>query len=335
MGKKKTDFDFHCDNIKKIKKISDNLIEIVGELDKVIDYSRADEKGKGWWMIIKEIAIRHYISVYLLILKTRPQNTLVFIDLLSASGFVRLSDNAGHEFSIAGSSMIAAGMSIVKNNAGFDHILLNDGDPKRRKLLAERFSKIQKKCDDEGHSCFEYEIDTSTKIMDSNSYIDEIITYMESISGQIHYLAVIDNEGMNITFETLKKLRTWEKGNYGDLIIHYPNVSIDRQCRNLSKVNAFFGKDMADISKDEWMDVYIRQLKSIGIKHVETLEVHTGKSRYFYTLLFCVRKVEEKAPWMKMIARYRNDRFKNFSGQDVKKFWGIVHGPQKTIKDFF
>jgi len=57
---------------------------------------------------------------------------------------------------------------------------------------------------------------------------------------------------LNISFETLRKLRSWKKGKYGDLIINYPNISLNRAWENkhYNKINSFFGKNMENIPKE-------------------------------------------------------------------------------------
>jgi len=333
MAKKQSNFDFHLTWLKDLKNISSKIKSIIGDCPEGSCYDR--DPGRGWWMAIKEIVIMRYMILYLKIIRKRlPRCRICFIDLLSSSGMIKLSDNHGHTFNFAGSSMLAAGISLMGENMGFDKIYSNDGDPEKRRYLKLWLEKIRSKVIDNGNSPYEIMVDESNEVINSNDFIDRIIEDMKEYGNQTHYLALIDNEGMDIPFETISKLRSWEgqycKGEYGDIIINYPNYSIQRH-RDSSKVEPFFGRKMAEVPSRKWMGSYFNQLKSIGMENIETLQVKAGDIGFYYTMLFCVRRINSNAPWLGLIEKYRDDRFKDFDGRNVKLMWDVVNKRQKTL----
>jgi len=106
---KKTNFEFHLDNIKRLKEDSDRILKIKDFPKENSNhyYSRKDKSG--WWMATKQIIIRKYISTYLNILKKQADIDLFFIDLMSSWGMNKVTKKDGiHEFIFPGTSISAA-----------------------------------------------------------------------------------------------------------------------------------------------------------------------------------------------------------------------------------
>ena len=92
---KKTKFQYHLENIEKLDnewlfltKIPNFPIE-----DLKCFYSRED--NSGWWMAIKQTALRGYINAYLSILGKKKGLKLFFVDPLSSYGLVRVTKRNG------------------------------------------------------------------------------------------------------------------------------------------------------------------------------------------------------------------------------------------------
>ena len=178
----------------------------------------------------------------------------------------------------------------------------------------------------------EIEIDANSKKIDSNQWVIQILNEIKANDKYFNYLMIIDNERLNIKYETIKKIR--EIHNYGDIIITFQDAGIKRNLKpNPQKVKEFFGIEIPPSTKKEDLcNIYINQLNKIGLKNVEKLNI-TSESGFYYTLLFCCRS-DVEAKWLKMIEYYRDDRFKNWTDSDVKKMWDVAKGKIKSLDQF-
>lgn len=76
--RKKTNFDFHLDKIKELDRdwLALKTIPNFPYENSKYYYTRNDESG--WWMAIKQIAIRSYINTYLTILGKKKRYEIIF-----------------------------------------------------------------------------------------------------------------------------------------------------------------------------------------------------------------------------------------------------------------
>ncbi|GAI14309.1 unnamed protein product [marine sediment metagenome] len=81
----KKDFDFHLENIKDLVNATNTLKTIpkFSISNPEHFYQRVDKAG--WWMVTKQIVLRHYIDEYLTILGKKSYIDLFFIVLYSIS----------------------------------------------------------------------------------------------------------------------------------------------------------------------------------------------------------------------------------------------------------
>lgn len=327
---KKDDFEFYLENIQDLLKDTEYLMNIPNFLPNSNHfYCRAD--NQGWWMVTKQIVFKHYINEYLTILGKRELIDLYFIDLLSNFGMNKVTKSEGlDEFIFPGSSVSAALISCIHTN-GFKTIYSNDLDFNVRKVVYERLSQIKKinndKCD------IGVDISDQKQKIDSNNWVINVLNEIKNKSSNSNYLMIIDNQGYDIKFQTIKKLR--EISHYGDLIITFQNDMIKRNLKLYpQQIEEFFGISIpVNTKKDELSNIYIKQLKShANIERVEKLKI-ASKSGYSYTLLFCCRKGIE-AKWLNMIEFYRKRRFKSWNDSDVKKMWDVATGKVKPLTEF-
>ncbi len=325
-----SNFDFHLMNIKSllddttvIKSIPNFSLTNTDEF-----YTREDRKG--WWMATKQIVIRQYIEEYLTILGKEKWDfiNLYFIDLLSSFGMNKVTKNKGNdEFMFPGSSVSAALISSRKTR-GFKKIYANDFKCFERTVLKDRLNALK----NYKYTNLDIEMELNSKEIDSNIWSLKVLNQIKKSDRTFNYLMIIDNEGMNINYDTLKKIR--DIHNFGDIIINFQDTGIVRNLKNAPlKVKAFFGREIPiTTKKEELCDIYKEQLKKIGLKNIEKLRI-ASDSGFYYTLLFCCRS-DSDARWLKMIKYYRDKRFKNWTDSDVKKMWDVAMGKFKPIHKF-
>ncbi|MHA1726196.1 MAG: hypothetical protein ACTSXH_15390 [Promethearchaeota archaeon] len=325
-SRKKSTYDFHLNNIRELKNDSDFLLKEIPNFNKEAFYTKKDKKG--WWMVTKQILIRKYIGLYLNVFGTKKnRKDLIFIDILSSNGMNKVTKSNREDIFIFPGCSISAALISQRKNFDFIKFYCNDRKPENRKVLASRFkalndsNKLKRKIN--------YEIDLSNKRIDSNDWIMDIIDEINDKYGFKHCLIIIDNEGMDILFDVIKKIRNELK--YADLIINLQSQSIARSI-DTSKAERFFcRKPDEDLKREEILPFYKKCLEEIGYK---SQEIKVSGHNFFYYLLFCHRE-EVSGKWMRMIKDYREERFRNWHDENVKQFWDIVAKKTKTMENFF
>jgi len=322
-----SDFEFHKTNIEDLVEDGKSLINLPNFPKDNLDqfYTRNDKMG--WWMPIKQIIIRDYIDFYLAIMaKNLPKVKLYFIDLMCSWGMNRITKYEGRdEFIFPGTSFNAALIS-SRSPKSFDKFFVNDLDYKKREILKKRFESINTLYDDP----LEINISIEEKKVNSNQWVIEIVNSLKNEFS--NYLMVIDNEGMDIELDTIKKIR--EIDNYGDIIITFQNNIARTIKQSPEKTRKFFGRPIKpnEINKEKLTEIYVEQLKRMGLK-LEQIRVDSGIG-FFYTLLFCCRS-NVSAKWLRRYKEYSENQFKNFTGERLKSFWdratGRVNGLDKYI----
>ena len=326
-----SNFDFHLMDIKSLLEDTTVLRNIPNfSLTNNDNFYKREDK-KGWWMATKQIVIRRYIEEYLTILGKDKWDyiNLYFIDLLSSFGMNKVTKSRGDdEFMFPGSSVSAALIS-SRRTRGFKKIYANDFKCKERTILNNRLNALIK---NKEYKNLDIEMELNSEEIDSNTWSLQVLNQIKNSDRTFNYLMIIDNEGMNINYDTLKKIR--DMHNFGDIIINFQDTGIVRNLKNAPlKVKEFFGKEIPiSTKKEELCDIYVEQLKKIGLKNIEKLRI-ASDSGFYYTLLFCCRS-DSDARWLKMIKYYRNERFKNWTDSDVKKMWDVAMGKFKPLHKF-
>ncbi len=324
---KKNDFDFHLGNIQSLVDDTNYLKNLpkFPWLNKNQYYTRLD--GSGWWMPIKQIVIKSYISEYLTILGKYKFIETFYIGLLSSYGMNRITKNQGRdEFLFPGTSINAALISKRKKR-GFKGFFMNDWSLERRKVLQKRFEAIS----NSNSEPINFKIDTTQKVIDSNYWVIDVIRRIKENYKISNYLMVIDNEGMDIDFSTIQSIIKIHE--YGDMIITFQDNVVRCLKRSPAKVRRFFGIEIDPLTKKKDLcDIYMNQLKKIGFGRIERLKIYNDKN-FYYSLLFCCRE-DKEAKWLDMIEYYRNFRFKNLDDVLVKNFWDIAQKKNKSLDNW-
>lgn len=326
-----SDFDFHLTNIKGLLEDTNYLKHIPNFPLSNPDhfYSRKDKQG--WWMATKQIIIKHYIEEYLTILGRNKRRfiQLYFIDLLSSYGMNKITKSRGEEVFIFPGSSISAALISSEKKIGFKKIYANDLKLNERVVLKQRLNALN----DFNNNNFEVKVNDNEPNIDSNQWVLHILKEIKNEDKTFNYLMIIDNDGMNINYETLKSVR--EIHNYGDIIITFQDAGINRNLKpNPKVVKEFFGIEIPPNTKKENLcEIYIKQLNKIGLNNIETINI-TSQGGFYYTLLFCCRG-DIEAKWLRMIDYYRNERFKKWNDSDVKKMWDVAKGKVTPLDKYF
>jgi len=324
---KKTNFQFHLENIKRLDDDWRFLTKIANFPIKNSKYYYSREDNSGWWMAIKQTALRGYINAYLSILGQEKDRKLFFIDPLSSYGLVRVTKRNGKDrFTFPGASINASLISNSKKR-GFDGFYLNDMDPNVRGVLNKRILALKDYFKDSS----EIHIDTTNKKIDSNKWLVDVMKEIDENNGFYHCLIIIDNQAMDIFYDTIQKIR--EISEFSDVIITFQDASIARAVpKGQAKIKKFFGRNITSNAsgiRKILCDKYCNQLSKVNLPKIERMKVASENS-FYYTLLFCCRE-NASGKWLEVVRYYNNERFKNFTDRDLKDMWDIGKGRQLSL----
>lgn len=324
---KKTNFQFHLENIKKLDYEWTFLTKVPNFPIKDPSYYYSREDNSGWWMAIKQTAFRGYINAYLSILSKDKDRKLFFIDPLSSFGLVRVTKRNGKDkFTFPGASINAYLISNRKKR-GFNGYYINDINPDVREILNSRFLALKNYFKDSS----EIYIDTSSKKIDSNKWLVDVIREIDDNNSFYHCLIIIDNQAMDIDYNTIQKIR--KISEFSDIIITFQDANIARAVpKGQEKIKKFFGcyiPPKANGIRKILCDKYCDQLGKVNLPKIERMKV-ANENKFFYTLLFCCRE-DASGKWLEIVRYYNEERFKNFTDRDLKEMWDIVKGRQLSL----
>ena len=323
--KKPSDQEYHVNNLRYQMKEGRKLITIP-DFPKEGFYDRDD--GVGWWMLTKQFAIKSYVHHYLKILQRRKYIDTCFIDPLSSFGMIRLTKRGGKDdLVIPGTSLNAALVSLEKEK-GFSAFYINDKNPEARRIISKRFEALNYV--NNNNLNVNIEPFEEGKV-DSNKWIINVLHDIIEKFKRPNYLMILDNQGMDIGYETIKEIKNLHE--WGDIIITFHDSAFSRALHSEKKNNWFYGVDIKkDTTIPERRKIYIKQLKSIGFGRIEELFIKSY-GNFFYTLLFCCRK-EISAGWLNIIKYYRSKRYKYCTDQFHKQNYDYLNR-RTTIMDEF
>lgn len=171
---------------------------------------------------------------------------------------------------------------------------------------------------------------------DCNKAVDKIIKRIKSSTNthpKFHALGFLDNEGLNISWETIKKLLDLR---YCDLIINFPTSNVKRAFGqpdnyNKGKLNDFFGCEIKKVvsSPDELLSFYVNKITSAKKDCCVTqIKINTGITYHYHLLI-----VTKNAPFTNYIKSLKAEVEHN-SANTVEQIISIIKGKQSTLANF-
>jgi len=253
-------------------------------------------RSSGPWAMEKLDYLQRYIDVFVTSMRNKPWRAMHYIDLFAGPGKCRTDDARATVF--LGSPLIA-----LKAAYPFTRYFFIDLD-------ADNIAALQKRCSAspraERVQCFSG--DCNVCVQDIVKQISEIDRAF--IDGKWHSLnlAFLDPEGLELHWATVAALASL---NRMDLIIHYPQMALERvmpkafQVDGWSSVDLFFGnrdwrkiytewKDKQTGLHRQLIDHYKQGLQSLGYREIlqddetgdEPLIRNAKKRAPLYRLLF-------------------------------------------------
>lgn len=265
------------------------------------------------WAVIKLVGLQYYLPIYTRIIRKNFSGQMRYIDLLAGPGLCKIRRTGDV---VAGSPLIAAHSKIK-----FDEYIFVEKNPERYDALENRlnltgvnFKPLQEDC---------------------NQCIDELLADFKEGD---HYLAFIDNEGMNVSGNTVSKLL--EKR--GDLIINFQSNGINRvrgkAVNNSADADAlthFYGDEKwkACTSASSLLDTYIARIRDSSDKKEVVHLLVPGIPQYSYDLIIATRKTTGGNPWLQPMKRLSH-LFEQYGADYVKNALDRATNRTKSLEHY-
>ncbi len=297
--------------------LKEKLVELLKTADKISKIEPEVFYPAHSLTPLKLTSLMYYLDVYTKVFsKFSWCKEMVYIDLLADSGLNRLK-KSGKVF--VGSPLIAAEFA----HRPFDKFLLVEKNANHAKVLEERLNDIGIRPDVFPKDC--------------NEAISEIIRRIRGSAS--NYLAFIDNEGLDVNWETMEKLLKLP----GDIIFNFPTKQIER-CLGKYKgdksdekaFNNFFGDETWKTSNNahELLTIYMDKLKENSRELVESINIKSTKGGQFnYHLIFATRKTKAGSPYFEVVHKLR-ERIEKTHGGLVDKALEILTGDSTDLEAF-
>jgi len=296
--KKMTEWEWLKKNINDLI----NVTKKVSSIEKEIIYDKTKPCS-----ILKLIGLMLYLKFYSKVAPKYFPRTY-YVDILADSGLNRI-----HKDVIAGSPIIAS--QFVHNK--FDKFLMIDNNKEYLKALDARLNAIGT-----SHTIFPG---------DCNTEIDRLI---KEINRKSHFLAFIDNQGMDAQWETVEKLLELN----GDIIINYQTQEFARVCgvtrpKTQETCTIFFGDDgWKGKNKQELLDYYIQKIR----KHrpnTMNITIASKSGGFHYDLIFAVANTRGGSPWFKPVVGHIKEKLEKNTGQNIKTALDVLSGRITNLED--
>ncbi len=245
----------------------------------------------------------------------------IYIDLFAGPGLVRCTK---HGDVIAGSPL-----AVLKNQYQFNEYIFFEKNKERALSLQNNISSLN--------------LGLNTKVVtgDCNTEINQELSRLKQSYRKPLLLVFVDPEGMEIKFDTLRKISSTFRGV--DYVINFPagtkRVAGRIESGMISDIPIFsdyFGEGAPKIldrySKGESLEeVYRNQLAEVLGKPLgKSVEVKESENRVVYLLLFATRMTSSGSEYVRAFEAI-SKRLSKLSGVDVVDALNIIKGRQSTL----
>jgi three-Cys-motif partner protein len=278
----------------------------------------------GPWSIIKLLALLRFVNIYSKIIKAPRQRSffqnMYYIDLLAGSGLCRIGSKGDI---IGGSALIAC----TECYHPFDKYFLVEKNHERAYALEARIKTRT----------------TNFKVFkgyDCNDCIQEI---MGEIGARDHYLAFVDCEGLDVSWETMQSLFA----KNGDVLITFQTQEVCRlptKVRKRSsgweacmkKLTSFFGdekwKDCHE--PDDFLVCYMKKISEETTREIVLPLPVKGPKGYRYDIILATKPTRGGNPWIKPMEELQKI-MGGYKPEIVKRTLDILMKRQLSLNNSF
>ena len=290
-----------------------------------------DEPEFGAWTALKLTVFTATVDVYTKIIANNDFD-FYYIDSMSGSGIVNLSDR---DDTISGSPIIAGTVA----HEPFERMYFIEEDPERASSLRSRLDYAVEEIDAFDQSrgdCVVIEGDANDVLPTIRDRIEDhrggSLSGHDGENGQ-HHLAFIDNERDDVKFQAIRELESM----WGDLLINYPEVSLDREEGRIESgltdswddYIAFFDGDESVQhmrSRSRRFNLYLEKLEDISRPIHPSTKIHGSSShRFSYRLVYAAQETEGGSEFAEFMTK-QGRKIENLTGDDIEHVLDTMRG---------
>lgn len=283
----------------------------------------------GTWSALKLIVHVATVNMYTTVI-SEHRDDWFYIDALAGSGVSVYGDE---DESFLGSPLLAA-----KNaSQPFTKMYFIEQDEQKAAALEKRLetafngSDLQITSPECGYDVY---------VGDANEMLQHVIPDMWTVAKRdgkpnFNHLTFIDNQGLDLTWEGIKKLAPEPTG---DLLINFPTSAIRRAAGHQDSQDAmtdYYGGGMwqSANNREELLDTYQTRLNSVEKTEQVVTNIDSGTKNYHYDMIYATRETHGGSDYIKAI-EYINDFVEAVDGADVEEMLQVLRGDQMTVESF-
>lgn len=277
------------------------------------------------WSALKLILQSASVNMYTTVMANQPIEDTYYIDALAGSGVSRFEDG-GH---FLGSSLLACRSA----REPFSKMYFVEYDEQKAEALRARLDYAFQF--EEFTKPDRYEVING----DANDEIPRVtreIRDRSSYDAGFNYFGFIDNQGMNVTWDTIMELTPTP---HGDLLINLPVAQAIGRNLGTDAANAFYGFDTGTIyTGDDTVRERLRDIYQYGLagmdRSVQTVtKVQADVGSYYYDLIYATRFIPHGNGYMEVID-YVRDFIEQMHSGNVDQILEVIRGDQEQLSAF-
>lgn len=272
---------------------------------------------------LKLIALSASVEVFSRIVPPRYEHNY-YLDLFAGSGVTEVE---GTNLAVVGSPILAPVMS----HHNFEEYHFVDCDSKATSVLESRLDFMDTKIDFPRDRC-------TVHTADANNFVHEFFEDFEEEVGSyrgFNMFSFIDPEGMDPKWHVTRRIANV----YGDLLIHYPQVTVNRDLET-KKAASYFptGVDPTHLrSESQRQKAYCEGLTSQDYTDITIpIRIDSGKSsgNFHYNLIYATRDTKNGAPYADAIQSTKR-KIELLDGDDITHVIQSLQGDEVALDYFF
>ena len=310
-----------------------NLSQLTKHADDLRDIGGTDDEPEfGAWTALKLTVFTATVDVYTKIIANNNFD-FYYIGAMAGSGVVNLGDRND---TLSGSPIIAGTVA----HEPFEKMYFIEKDPERASALRSRLDYAVEEIDAFDQSrgdCVVIEGDANDVLPTIEDRIRDhrggTLAGRDGENGQ-HHLAFIDNERDDVKFQAIREL---ELPMLGDLLINYPEVSLDREEGRIESgltdswddYIEFFDGD-GDVqhmrNREDRFERYLEKLDTLDRPVHPHAIIRGSKSyRFSYRLIYAARKTGGGSEFAEFMTGQKR-KIENLTGDDIEHVLDTMKG---------
>ena len=312
--------DWVMDRVDSLTEGSDELKELYPNV-----YNEFDT-----WSALKLILHAATVNMYTKVISNHKED-FFYIDALAGSG-VSVYGDQGDCF--LGSAILAAKQA----EEPFTKMYFIEQDSDNVEALEDRLYHAFYELDLEITPPDAYEVIPGNTNKEMENVVSDIwkIAKSRRETPNFNHPTFIDNQGLDVYWETVKKVAPKPTG---DLLINFPTAPVGRTANashSQEAMNKFYGGDTWDVDdkgRENLLDIYTAQLKSLDKPVQKVVNIESGVTSYEYDMIYATRETSRGSEYVNAI-EYVREFIEAVDGADVEEMLKVLRGDQMTIQSF-